>query len=255
MSETTFQQAAKAVESGDLAELRQLLQSTPELVAETDEEGNNLLVLACRAATSNMALPPRKGTDEQHRAVSLILDAGANPSAANHAGWAPLHMTAMTGHQELTRRLLEAGASKEGHLMGARGGSPLSLALFYTQTEMGTLLADPEPEPGNLRNAAALGRELEEFFQGDTLTEQAIVGLDFYRPSEIFPEWERNYQTQEVLDEALSWASRNGQCESLSLLVKRGARVNSSAYRWNSAGLGAALRVRKVRQSPHRRRR
>ena len=34
-----------------------------------------------------------------------------------------------------------------------------------------------------------------------------------------------------MLDEALSWASRNNQCESMAALVARGADVNASAFR------------------------
>ncbi len=159
-----------------------------------------------------------------------MLAAGADPNAANREGKTALHVAAMTGHLDLARRLLAAGAVREGRLLGAEGGSPLALALFYAQTEMGRFLADP-PVPDNLRHAAALGRDITHFFHGDELTEQARDGLDFYRPLTLFPEWTRTFSRQEILDEALTWAVRNDQIESMERLVACGADVNSNPYR------------------------
>src|SRR6185503_15496466 len=121
-------------------------------------------------------------------------------------------------HVDLARRLLAAGASREGHLLGTRGGSPLSLALFYGQALAAELLAD-SPVPDNLRNAAALGRSMDHFIDGEALTPRASEGTDFYRPLLLFPLWERTNGRQELLDEALSWAARNDACESMAALV------------------------------------
>jgi ankyrin repeat protein len=114
--------------------------------------------------------------------------------------------------------------------MGVDGGSPLAFSLFYAKTEVAQLLADP-PVPDNLRTAAALGRSLDRFIDGHGLTPEASEGVDFYRPFPIFPEWNRTNSRQELLDEALSWAARNGQCESMAALVKVGADVNANPYR------------------------
>jgi ankyrin repeat protein len=210
--------------------LEQILRDSPELLQERDGEGHTLLGLACKTATGEVALPPKSGTPEQHAAVDLLLAAGADASAAAHNGWAPLHTAAMTGHLDLARRLLAAGASREGRLMGARGGSPLALALFYAQTKMAEFLADP-PVPDNLRTAAALNRPIDRFVSGEGLTPQAAEGTDFYRPLEVFPVWERSNSRQELLDEALSWAARNDAREAMEALVRLGADVNSNAYR------------------------
>jgi ankyrin repeat protein len=187
--------------------------------------------LACRAATGELALPPDPGRPEQHAVVDRLLAAGADPAAAEPDGWAPLHTAAMTGHVPLARRLLAAGAPREGRLLGCRGGSPLALALFYAQTGVAELLADP-PVPDNLRHAAGLGRSLAPFLAADgQLSAAAAEGLDFYRPFEAFPEWHRSGSRQELLDEALAWASRNGRVSAMSQLHELGADLNANPYR------------------------
>lgn len=114
--------------------------------------------------------------------------------------------------------------------MGASGGSPLALALFYAQTAMAELLADP-PVPDNLRTAAALGRDIDRFFTGDELTPAATDGLDFDRPIPQFPPWPRTLSRQEVLDEALCWAARHRRLATMARLVERGADVNANPWR------------------------
>ena len=227
---TLLSRAVSAAESGDVDQLGEILEASPEVLTARDSSGDTLLGLACRSATGDAAIPPVPGTTRQHQAVDIILEAGANPDAATADGWAPLHTAAMAGHRDLVQRLLAAGAMPRGRLLQCEGGSPLALALFYAKTGVGDLLAQP-PEPDNLRHAAALGRELDAYFVGDEPNRRARVGLDFYRPFSIFPSWERSYSRQEILDEALSWAARNGQLASLATLVQRGAEVNSSAYR------------------------
>jgi ankyrin repeat protein len=222
--------AVLAVKAGDVASLQQLLAATPELLSARDTAGHTLLNLACKVATGDVALPPVSGTPEQHQAVDCILAAGADPSAAANDGWAPLHAAAMTGHGDLARRLLAAGASRDGRLLNVAGGSPLALALHYGKRDVAEVLATPAV-PDNLRHAAALGRPLERFFNGSVVTSEARVGCEFFRPSLGFPEWPRSFSQQELLDEALTWSARNGRIESLEALVARGADVNANPYR------------------------
>lgn len=228
--DTAFERASRAVREGEVAALERILSEAPATLDERDSAGHTLLGLACITATGDVALPPVAGTPEQHAAVDLILAAGADPSAAAKNGWSPLHTAAMTGHTHLARRLLAAGASRQGQLHGATGGSPLSLALFYGQSEIAELLADP-PLPDNLRTSAALNRPLGRFVAGEALTSQASEGTDFYRPLLAFPVWQRTNGRQELLDEALAWASRNDACQAMDALVRLGADVNSNAYR------------------------
>ena len=221
-------QAAALARAGDLDALKDLLSSSPKVLTARDSEGRTLLDLACRAATGDIAIPFQPGTPEQHAAVDLILEAGADPCPADHDNWSPLHTAGMAGHSDLARRLVAAGASVESEAYGKEGGSPLSYALFYAKAYMGEVLVPVYPD--NLRAAAALGNDLDRFVDGGELTPGAYHGLDFYAP-EFFPVWDRSCSRQEVLDEALSWAARNNQCDSLAALVAFGADVNANAFR------------------------
>jgi ankyrin repeat protein len=230
MENDAFKLAVRTARAGDVVALEQILRDEPSVLEARDSEGHTLLGLACKAATGDVALPPAAGTPQQHAAVDAILAAGADPSAAAANGWAPLHTAATTGNVDLIRRLLAAGAKREGQLLGTRGGSPLALALFYAQARNVELLAEP-PVPDNLRTAAALNRSIQRFVDGELLVPQAADGTDFYRPSVGFPVWNRTNSRQELLDEALSWAARNDACEAMAELVRLGADVNSNAYR------------------------
>ena len=228
MAQHALLQAATAADDGDLDQLRKIIAASPEVLTARDEHGRTLLDLACRAATGGIAIPLVAGSTEQHAAVDLVLAAGADASAADDDGWTPLHTAGMAGHVDLARRLVDAGASVASDAHGKEGGSPLSYALFYAKAYMGDALAPVYPD--NLRAAAALGRDLGRFVAGEGLTDAAYHGLDFYAPV-FFPEWQRTYSRQEVLDEALAWASRNNQCSAMASLVDLGADVNANAFR------------------------
>ena len=223
-------QAIEAITMASPEKLSRILKHSRQ-VLDLDTPGtDSLLGLACRLATGDIAIPAVSGTEKQHKVVDLILEAGADPNRGTPEGWSPLHTAAMSGHIDLAKRLLAAGAAYEGNLYQCQGGSPLALALFYAKTEVALYLAQPAV-PDNLRHAAAMGGGLDRFFHAGRLTDSAKLGLDFYRPLKVFPVWQRQFSHQEVLDEALSWASRNDQCSSIRYLIERGADVNSNVYR------------------------
>ena len=231
MTETerkVFSDALRAAREGNLDALGRILADSPAVLTAMDGDGRTLLDLACRAATGDIAIPLDSGTPGQHAAVDAILAAGANACAADNDGWTPLHTAGMAGHADLARRLVAAGASVQADAYGHAGGSALCYALFYAKAYMGEVL-DPV-YPDNLRAAAALGNDIRRFVDGSELTSQAYVGLDFYAPV-FFPVWNRAGTRREVLDEALSWASRNNQCGSMAALLELGANVNASAFR------------------------
>ncbi|MGC4087151.1 MAG: ankyrin repeat domain-containing protein [Polyangiaceae bacterium] len=230
MTNDNLDRAFEAVNAADATALARLLEADPGLLTLRDADERTLLFRACERATGDIALPAVAGTAEQLAVVDLLLARGADVAAAAKHGLGPLHVAAMTGNADLARRLLAAGAPRTGRLLGASGGSPLALALFYGQTAVAELLADP-PEPDNLRTAAALGRPLARFVNGAGLSQDAAVGTDFYRPLLAFPEWNRTNSRQELLDEALTWAARNGRCGAMAELVALGANVNANAYR------------------------
>jgi len=220
--------AVQAARDANLDALRTILSDSPSVLKETDSDGRGLLDHACRAATGDIAIPLDPGTPGQHGAVEAILTAGADPSAADNDGWTPLHSAGMAGHTDLGARLVKAGARVDAEAYGKAGGSALSYALFYAKAYMAEVLRPVYPD--NLRAAAALGTDIGRFVDGDGLTPEAYEGLEFYAPV-FFPAWERIKDRQEVLDEALSWASRNNQCGSMAKLVDLGADVNASAFR------------------------
>ena len=164
MAQDVLTQAGAFAREGNIEALENLLSSSPAVLTARDSEGRTLLDLACRAATGDIAIPLHPGTPEQHAAVDLILKAGADPSAADHDNWSPLHSAAMAGHTDLARRLVAAGASTEMNAYGKEGGSPLSYALFYAKAYMGEVLVPVYPD--NLRAAAALGDDLGRFVDG-----------------------------------------------------------------------------------------
>ena len=74
-----LQSAALAADKGNLDELDRILEEAPQVLEARDSEGKTLLILACRAATGDCALPPVPGRSEQHAAVDRILAAGSGP--------------------------------------------------------------------------------------------------------------------------------------------------------------------------------
>ncbi len=229
MAQKLLQQAAIALRDGGVEALERMLSRSPAVLTARDNNGRTLLDLACRAATCDIAIPLAPGTPQQHAAIDLILNAGADPATADNDGWTPLHTAGMAGHADLARRLVEAGAPVDVNAYGMEGGSALSYALFYAKPYMGEVLVPVYPD--NLRTAAALGHDISRFIAvGGELTPAARYGLDFYAPV-FFPSWDRTLDRQEVLDEALSWAARNNQCGSISALVALGANVNANPFR------------------------
>ena len=228
MARNRLAQAATAASDGDLETLKHLLTSFPEVLTARGSGGRTLLDLACRAATGDIAIPPKPGTPEQHAAVDLILNAGADPSrcgqtqldAAPHRSHGRSRGPCPTAHRR--RRFRRIGSTRQGWRIAAL------LRAVYAKAYMGEVLIPIYPD--NLRTAAALGNGVDRFFDGAALTPDAYRGLDFYAP-EFFPICERKRNRQEVLDEALSWAARNNQCDSMAGLVARGADLNANAFR------------------------
>ena len=112
----------KAIQSDDVASLKQIFASQPELAAERDENGNSPLLISAYYGRSAM--------------VRVILDQGVRPNLfeacaaglagdvarllkenprlvgdRSHDGWTPLHLAAFFGRLELVKLLLDAGAS------------------------------------------------------------------------------------------------------------------------------------------------
>lgn len=218
-----FLAAFRALERGDGETLRSLLRRHPRLAQERGTNGNSLLNLAVSLAgkTGNASL------------VDSLLAAGANTTDCNDRGWTPLHQAAYLNQKAIAAVLIEHGADLEAEAHGS-GGTPLVTALFWGHSEVADLLSRYSATPGNLRVAAGLGNEklIANCFRGPkSLSSEAFVARGFYRPHSGFPEWHPSGNPQEVLDEALVWACKNGRTRVLPRLVQAGAYIDADPYR------------------------
>ncbi len=214
-----FRLAFLAIESGDQETLERLLTLDSGLVRAPGTNGNTLLNLA--AGCRNMA------------AARMLVERGADVNQPNNKGWTLVHQAAYCGNVEVVRPVLEAGGDVTLHAYGD-GGTPLVVALFWGHRDAAELLAERAIVPDNLRVAAGLGRLdlIRRCFRVDgSLTPEGKAHREFHRPHSGFPEWIPSDDPQEVLDEALVWASMNGRVEALEELVRRGADVNADPYR------------------------
>jgi ankyrin repeat protein len=223
-----FKDAFEAMRAQDFSRLAQVLVQHPELVRARGTNGNTLLHLAVSLAGNTCSpLPP-----EAARLLDQFV-AGADINQPNDRGWTALHQAAYANQVGIARQLIERGAALDREAHGD-GGTPLAVALFWGHREVADLLAEHAIVPRNLRTAAGLGRPdlIAECFAADgALTAAARTGRGFYRPHSGFPVWRPSDSPQEMLDEALVWASKADRVDVLPLLVARGADVNADPYR------------------------
>ena len=222
-----FLAAFRALEARDGPALKRLLQRHPRLARERGTNGNSLLNLAVSLAAR------AKGNPAAASLVDTLLDAGADVNDANDRGWTPLHQAAYSNQDAIAAALIERGADLEADAHGS-GGTPLIVALFWGHREAADLLGRYSVAPGNLRAAAGLGNQdaWEKCFRGEkTLAPEAFAARGFYRPHSGFPDWHPSADPQEVLDEALVWASKSGRIEVLPRLLRAGARLDADPYR------------------------
>lgn len=221
-----FLAAFRALEAKDSAKLDLLLRRHPQLARERGTNGNTLLNLA-------VSLGAKADVNVATGFVNSLLTAGADVNDANDRGWTPLHQAAYSNQSTVANALIERGAEIESDAHGS-GGTPLIMALFWGHREVADELSHYSVAPGNLRAAAGLGNGelLENCFSGETrLTSDAFAARGFYRPHSGFPDWRPSSDPQEVLDEALVWASKAGRTEVLPRLVRAGARMDADPYR------------------------
>ncbi len=223
-----FARAYRAIEAHDVDGLTAQLECDPEIADARGTNGNDLLGMA--TATRD------------ERLVRVLLDAGADPSAANVHGWTALHQAAYVGLPLLAQMLLDAGAPVAVAARG-NGGTPLVIALFWGHARTADLLAERGVLPPNLRTAAGLGRgDLIDALVDAAGRLGAAAGTQraYYRPHSGFPVWTPSEDPREILDESLAWAARNDRVDVLDLLVARGADLGADVYRGSALVWAAA---------------
>ncbi len=226
-----FFRAYRAIEAHDPDSLREVLERWPEVARQEGTNGNDLLAMATSTCDD--------------RTVHLLLEYDADPTHANAHGWTALHQIGYVSAVHLAAPLLAAGARTDLFARGD-GGTPLVAALFWGHREIAAALAAHGVQPRNLRAAAGVGdRALVDELVG---TQEAGAHRGFYRPHSGFPAWAPTDDPQEVLDEALAYASRSDRVGVLDTLVDHGARLEADVYRgtpliWAaSCGRSAAAR-------------
>jgi ankyrin repeat protein len=108
----------EAAAFGRTDRLRELLDDEPDLATAYSPDGFTALHFAAffadpRARARNeMQVEPlhSAAAADQTEISRLLLDAGADPNAAQEGGFVPLHAAAQTGNAELAELLLERGA-------------------------------------------------------------------------------------------------------------------------------------------------
>jgi ankyrin repeat protein len=217
-SREPFRLAFEAIEANDDMKLASLLTQHPSLAKASGTNGNQLLHFAVN--------------HDNPKLLSVLLEAGADPDAANDKGATPLTQAAYRGKADMIDRLLAEGASVDAESYGD-SGTPLAFALFWGHREAAERLAEITVVPRNLRVAAGLGRIeiLADMFDvSGKLKPEAGFHREFHRPHSGFPPWRPRDDSQEILDEALNYAARSGRVEAMAFLHVRGANLNSTPY-------------------------
>jgi uncharacterized protein len=194
----------RAVHSGDLDELRRLLDEEPRLA--------NARIAGGQAGT--WRTPLHLVTDwpgyfpNGPAAARLLIEAGADPSArcAEGPSETPLHWAASSDDVEVAATLIDEGADIEAAGASIAGGSPLGNAVGYGCWHVARLLVERGARVDSLWQAAALGmvERVEE-----------LLGAD---PP----------PTQNDLDEAFYQACHGGQLRMADLLLSRGADIDAT---------------------------
>jgi ankyrin repeat protein len=221
-----FLAAFRTLQSGDRAALQALLGRDPRLAKQRGTNGNTLLNLAVSVAA-------KMNLDAGSALVETLLNAGADVNDGNDRGSTPLHQAAYSNQCAIALALIQRGADLDAEAHGS-GGTPLIHALFWGHREVADLLGRYSVAPRNLRAIAGLGNVdlMEECFREEkTLTWEACAARGFYRPHSGFPDWQPSADPQEVLDEALVWASKSGRTAVLPRLLRAGARLDADPYR------------------------
>jgi ankyrin repeat protein len=213
-----FRLAFDAIQAKDDAKLALILKQHPWLAKASGTNGNHLLHFAVN--------------HDNPRLVSVLLEAGADPDAANDKGATALTQAAYGGKAGAIKLLLAEGASVDAEAYGD-GGTPLAFALYWGHREAADKLAEIAIAPRNLRMAAGLGRVdvMAEFFDAaGKLEPEAGFHREFHRPHTGFPFWQPSDDPQQILDEALNYAARSGRIEAMAFLFARGADLDSVPY-------------------------
>jgi len=227
-----FHPAIAAIKSGELDELRSLLDKDPTL-ATTRSSKSHPTLLQC------LTLDARHVPHSVEMA-KLLIDRGAEING-------PLVACASVDNVEVAAALLDAGASIDG--VGA--WSPLEEALYWGSDGARYLLLERGASIHNLRIAAGLGRvdSIESFFNSDgsLKTGAGEIHWPFEDPlTSNLPKpikeqlqskidgW--SHQSRHIINNAFVYACMRNRIEAAKLLLDKGAQINAVPPGFHYAG-------------------
>ena len=174
-NEPLAQSLISAIHAGDVETVRQLVHAHPGIASArlVDEKGGSGTPL--HAATDWPGFFPN-GPE----IVSVLIDAGADPSAAIEGSWhaeTPLHWAASSDDVDVAQALIDGGANIEAAGASIAGGSPLDNAVGYGCWQVARLLVERGARIDRLWQAAALGirSRLDELIAAETPTTQQLT--------------------------------------------------------------------------------
>lgn len=199
-----FHSVMKAAWQGDLSAFEALLDEEPALVTARSSCSHPTLLqfVVLDGATGKV--------DRPEAFAAALIDRGAILDE-------PLVAAASVGSQQLTAFLLGAGAPIEA----CAPWTPLEEAVYWAHGELQADLRERGAAVASLRCAAGLGDvgRTESFLS----REGAPRDLEAVR----FPWGTPSHEPQDVLDQALVIAAKNGSVDTVGLLVDAGADVGA----------------------------
>ncbi|MEV4421032.1 ankyrin repeat domain-containing protein [Patulibacter sp. NPDC049589] len=192
-----------------------------------------------------------------HLVGPLVAGGARTDGSARGDGGTPLVVALFWGHRDTADALVAAGGVTPGNLRAAAGAGDRRLVARLVGSGSGVgsgAVTAPGPGgeagPGGDDRSGVGSGAVTAPGPGGEAGPGGDVGLDgeagpggavgpgsagahraFHRPHSEFPAWTPGEDRQEVLDEALAYAARNGRDEVMADLVAAGARPDADVYR------------------------
>ena len=162
--EARAERLMRTIQSGDVEELRRLLDAEPALASARIEDGKGTSRTPLHIVADWPGYFPNGPA-----VVATLIAAGADPNAPVLGSWhseTPLHWAASSDDVDVAAALIDGGADIEATGASIAGGTPLDDAVGYGCWQVARLLVQRGARVDKLWHAAALGMlaRIEELF-------------------------------------------------------------------------------------------